>query len=122
MRSRLRTRETAEEGRLKEDWGSLMWLVGQALGNSKEMTFGRVVIKRGKSNPRHRHRNCEEILYLLKGRLEHSIGGEKVALRAGDVLVVPAGVMHNAVNIGHGDADMIVAYSSGVREFELETT
>jgi hypothetical protein len=34
--------------------------------------------------------------------------------------VIPAGVFHNALSIGDSDADMIVAYSSGTREFEVE--
>jgi oxalate decarboxylase/phosphoglucose isomerase-like protein (cupin superfamily) len=41
-------------------------------------------------------------------------------MNAGDTLVVPPGIMHNAVNIGEGDADMIVAYSSGTRDFHPE--
>ncbi|HIG45791.1 MAG TPA: hypothetical protein EYQ20_04975 [candidate division Zixibacteria bacterium] len=42
-------------------------------------------------------------------------------MTAGDTLVLPAGVMHNAVSKGDMDADMIVTYSSGERDFRLET-
>ncbi|MHC4714265.1 MAG: cupin domain-containing protein [Planctomycetota bacterium] len=93
---------------------------GGAVGNAQGLTLGRVVIRKGQSNPRHAHSNCEEALYLLAGRLEHTVGGEKVTLEAGDTLVIPAGVFHNALSIGDSDADMIVAYSSGTREFEVE--
>jgi mannose-6-phosphate isomerase-like protein (cupin superfamily) len=48
------------------------------------------------------------------------MGDKKVVLSAGDTLVVAAGVSHNAVSIGDVDADMIVAYSSGARDFVLE--
>jgi len=102
------------------DWGSLRWLAGREIGNARGVMVGRVVIKPGKSNPRHRHANCEEVLYLLSGRLDHTIGGEHVTMKAGDTITVPAGVHHNAVNIGEEDADMIVVYSAGAREFELE--
>ena len=102
------------------DWGSLRWLAGREIGNAQGVMVGRVVIKPGKSNPRHGHANCEEVLYLLSGRLDHTVGDEHVILGPGDTITVPAGVYHNAVNIGEDDADMIVVYSAGTREFELE--
>ncbi len=64
--------------------------------------------------------NCEEALYLLTGRLEHFVGAESVLLEAGDTLVVPAGRPHHARCIGDEAADMIVAYSSGSRDFRKE--
>ena len=106
--------------KIVEDWGSLNWLASQKLGNAEGVTIGRVVIKKGCCNPRHIHNNCEEVLYLLAGKLEHTMGDKKVILNAGDTLTVAAGVPHNAVSIGEVDADMIVAYSSGVRDFVLE--
>ena len=110
--------DEAEAGRITEDWGSLRWLAGKRVGNASGLTLGRVIIKPGRSNPPHRHPNCEEALYLLKGRLRHFMGGEEVILEAGDTLVVDASVPHYAVNIGEEDADMIVAYSAGERGFE----
>ncbi|HZP83468.1 MAG TPA: cupin domain-containing protein [Chthonomonadaceae bacterium] len=111
----------AAAARIEEEWGSLTWLANQKIGNADGLTLGRVVIRQGQSNPRHAHFRCEEALYLLRGRLEHSLGDRKVILEAGDTLTIPAGVFHNAVNIGAEDADMIVAYSSGIRDFVLET-
>ncbi len=108
----------AASARIDESWGSLAWLAGKKVGNAQGLTLGRVVIKAGMSNPPHRHPNCEEALYLLKGRLRHFVGVEEVVLEAGDTLVVGAGSSHYAVNIGDEDAEMIVAYSSGERGFE----
>lgn len=119
-RSLYAAREAAA-ARIEAEWGSLTWLANQQIGNTDGLTLGRVVIERGKSNPRHAHLRCEEALYLLRGRLEHSLGDRKVVLEAGDTLTIPAGVFHNAVNIGEEDADMIVAYSAGTRDFVLET-
>jgi mannose-6-phosphate isomerase-like protein (cupin superfamily) len=48
------------------------------------------------------------------------MGDEKVILEAGDTLVVAPYVAHHATNIGNENADMIVAYSSGERDFHLE--
>lgn len=112
--------QDAQMQRRDENWGSLLWLANGELGNADGLTLGRVVIKRGQSNPRHRHPNCEEVLYLLGGELQHTLGDETFTLRAGDTLSIPAGVWHNAVSGGEQDADMIVVYDSAQREFELE--
>lgn len=115
----LTTNETAEKT-VSEDWGTLIWLASGELSRS-DITVGRVLIKQGKANPRHCHDNCEEVLYLLQGKLRHSFGDETVDMAAGDTLVLGPGVMHNAINIGDTDADMIVVYSSGQRDFRKET-
>ena len=101
-------------------WGSLQWLAGKGQNNSVGLTLGRVVIKAGHENPRHAHRNCEEILYLEKGELCHSVENDTVVMNPGDVLSVPAGLFHNARSIGADDAVMIVAYTSAERDFVLE--
>ncbi len=113
-------RETIAQGTDPMKWGSLSWLASTALTGTTGLTIGRVVIKAGASNPRHSHPNCEEILYLLAGEIEHSIGDDVVHLRAGDALVVRADVFHNAVSIGQVDADMMVIFSSGDRQFTPE--
>ena len=101
-------------------WGSISWMISGSLGNSGTMTFGRVVIKAGHSNPRHAHTNCDEILYLLSGVLEHTYGDEKVVMKAGDSISVPKNIVHNATALGGEDAVMIVAYSSAYREMIKE--
>jgi len=111
---------TAEQNRRREAWGNLLWLAGRNQTNATGLTLGRVLIKKGASNPRHAHFNCEEVLYLLSGELEHTVGPDSVRLRAGDTLTVPAGMFHSARSVGDGDADMIVAYSSVDRDFILE--
>ena len=120
MSHRVRTVTDADAARIDEPWGSLCWLASLPIGNVDGVTVGRVVIEAGCSNPRHSHSNCEEVLYLLKGRLEHSVGDDAVILEAGDTLSMPASVPHNATALGDDDADMIVVYSSGRRDFQPE--
>lgn len=100
------------------DWGEICWMVSGARGNSGTMTFGRVVIKSGRSNPAHSHGNCEEVLYLVAGKLEHRVGQESFIMEAGDTLMVPKGVAHRAHALGHEDAVMVVAYSSAERQIQ----
>ena len=115
----IRTR--SEQQDIHEDWGSLTWLAGTQYGNADGLVLGRVVLKAGMSNPRHRHPKCEEVLYMLKGRIVHSLGNESYTLSAGDTMTIPAGVFHGARCISNEDADMIVAYSEGIRMFEKES-
>ncbi len=77
-------------------WGRLVLGAAGSLGNSSSMTFGRVTIRAGMSNPRHRHPNCDEILHVLSGRLEHSLGDELFVMEAGDTISIPEGVRSQA--------------------------
>lgn len=120
MRCQLRSKDKTDTETIMEDWGALTWLASDELTGS-DVTVGRVVIKPAQSNPRHCHDTCEEVLYLLKGQLMHSFADESIEMTAGDTIVVPPGVMHNAINTGDTDADMIVAYSKGNRDFRKET-
>ncbi|MBC8101054.1 MAG: cupin domain-containing protein [Cytophagales bacterium] len=101
-------------------WGRIVWLVSRSLGNSSTMTFGRVTINAGAANPRHRHPNCDEILHLVSGRLEHSLGEERFLMEPGDSISIPTGIYHNARALGDSDAQMVIAFSSADRETEGE--
>ena len=110
----------AAAAQVVEDWGCLTWLASAALLGTSAQTLGRVVIRKGAHNPRHRHNRSEEVLYLLSGRLRHTVGDASVIVEPGDTLRIPAGVFHNAFSIGQVDADMIVAYPTSERDFEPE--
>ena len=114
------TGSESEAERQETSWGALQWLASAEIGNAAGLTLGRVTIKTGESNPRHCHQICEEVLYLLCGRLVHTLGDASFTLEAGDTISVPAGVFHNATSVGAEDAEMIVAYSSAARDFVLE--
>ena len=103
------------------DWGQIEWLISGAQGNSQTMTFGRVTIKAGHANPRHQHPNCDEILHLLSGTIEHSLRDEKFIMQAGDSISIPTGVFHNARTISVEDAVMLIAFSSPDRQTVSES-
>jgi quercetin dioxygenase-like cupin family protein len=70
----------------------------------------RVDIDPGQSAPNHRHPG-EEIIYVIEGTLEYQLQGKPpVTLKAGDVLFVPAGVVHSAKNVGQGNAAELGTY------------
>ncbi len=64
----------------------------------------------GVAFPRHAHPG-EEIVYVLEGALEYSLDGKPpVTLKAGEVLFIPAGGVHEVRNVGSGKATELATY------------
>ena len=97
-------------------WGHLAWYVSRELNNSDTMTVGEAVIKPGQENPRHFHPNCDEVLHVLKGHILHTMGDKSVEMNEGDTVSIPAGVHHNAKNIGTENAVLAISFSSADRQ------
>jgi quercetin dioxygenase-like cupin family protein len=75
----------------------------------REVVQVRVDFDPGYVAPRHTHPG-EEIIYVIEGSLEYEIGGKSTRVKAGDVLFVPAGVVHTAKNIGQGNGAELATY------------
>lgn len=107
----------AENRKIEEhEWGRLEWFASGEQG-STAMTIGQCIIKPGCSNDRHFHPNCEEILYVLEGEIEHTYtDGKTIKLKKGDTIIIPANVMHNATNIGKTDSVTAIAFSAAFRK------
>ena len=76
----------------------------------REVIQTRVDFAPGAVAPRHMHPG-EEIVYVLKGTLEYHLEGQPTArLNAGDVLFVPYGKPHSAVNVGLEPASELATY------------
>jgi quercetin dioxygenase-like cupin family protein len=70
----------------------------------------RVDIDPGVTAPAHKHPG-EEIIYVLEGMIEYDVEGKApVTLKTGDVLFIPAGVVHSAKNVGTGNAGELATY------------
>jgi len=64
----------------------------------ERMMLAHVYLKKGSIVPRHAHEN-EQLTYILEGALRFSIGpegSEQIIVRAGEVLVIPSNVPHQA--------------------------
>ena len=71
----------------------------------------RVGFAPGVTAPRHSHPG-EEIVYVIEGVIEYRLDGQApVTLKAGEVLFVPAGVIHAAKNVGDGAAAELATYA-----------
>jgi quercetin dioxygenase-like cupin family protein len=75
-----------------------------------EMVQVRVDFAPGVTFPPHSHPG-EEIVYVIEGVLEYRVEGKPpVTLKAGEVLFIPAGVVHGVTNVGGGNAAELATY------------
>ena len=76
----------------------------------REVIQVRVDFDPGYVSPRHTHFG-EEIIYVLEGTLEYQVEGKPTATyKAGDVLLVPAGAVHTAKNVGARNGAELATY------------
>jgi quercetin dioxygenase-like cupin family protein len=75
----------------------------------------------GWSLPPHRHASEAETIHVLAGRFEMEVDGQRVTLRPGDTVHVPAGVTHSGGNIGKETGKRVVIFTpAGIDGFFLE--
>jgi quercetin dioxygenase-like cupin family protein len=70
----------------------------------------RIDFAKGSKFGKHSHPG-EEVIYVLEGEIEYEVEGkEPVTLKAGDVLFIPAGVVHAAQNKGNTKSAELATY------------
>jgi quercetin dioxygenase-like cupin family protein len=109
----MRTDDYAVE---EHPWGRLVWMVSGKLGNSEKLTVGKCFIRPGHANPPHYHPNCDEVLHVVRGRIEHRVDDEYVEMSAGDTISIPSGRMHNARNLGDEETEFVITFNSPDRQ------
>lgn len=78
--------------------------------SGREMIQVRIDFAPSEEFGKHSHPG-EEIIYVMEGLLQYEVEGKPaVALEAGDVLFIPAGVIHSAKNIGSNKAAELATY------------
>jgi len=110
-------RRKVGDGAEATDFGTLQWVVREGDPAGAETTIGLATFSAGKSNVQHIHPNCEEVVYVLDGQVEHTLGAQSTVLQAGDLIVVPRGVPHRLLNRGLDDVRAYIVFSSPDRQF-----
>jgi quercetin dioxygenase-like cupin family protein len=76
----------------------------------REVVQVRVDFAPGVVAPAHNHPG-EEIVYAIEGMMEYRLEGKPpVTLKAGEVLFIPAGTIHEVKNVGSGNAAELATY------------
>ncbi len=70
-------------------------LTRQVLSSSEDIMLVRHVMQVGWQGARHSHPH-EQLVYVIRGRLSFKRGNESFEIAAGDSLIVPGGVDHQA--------------------------
>ena len=114
------TRTVAEDPTVagRPGWEGLhvWWLIGAEETGSKEIVFNVTEFPPGKVHEIHRHPDCEEALYILRGVGLHLSEGEPVRQEEGEVVFIERGEWHGFAN----DSDSpttVVAVFGGVGSY-----
>ena len=111
----------AQDGPLEEfPWGHIRWSMNAELAGSEHLTVGRVEINPRSSNPRHYHPNCDEVVYVVSGRIAHLVDEDWYEMEAGDSIHVPQGVWHQGRNDADEPAILVISYNTGRRQIVVE--
>ena len=65
----------------------------------------------GQEHAAHVHPNQDKLYVVLEGSAEASVGGETMAVAAGDMVFAPAGVPHGMKNTGDANLVVLVVFS-----------
>lgn len=113
--------EAAKQVGSRHGWGSQVWMANRALTGTS-LALARMILTVRQSAEAHRHSNADEVLYSIRGRLAVHAGSETFLLEAADALAIPAGLAHRIENVGTEDAEIILSYSTGNRDYVAEPT
>lgn len=70
--------------------------------------FGRITITKGTQAELHSHPN-EQFILVEKGRASMEVGGKKKVVGPGDMIHIPAGVLHSSKVLGRQDLVFVTA-------------
>lgn len=81
------------------------------LANSKHTQVVIMDVKPGEDIGLEVHPNEDQVLYLLSGKGEVLLNGQKSNFNPGDCVLVPAGTEHNFTTVGDEPMKIITTYS-----------
>lgn len=92
----------------KLDWAGMPWEqvrtgVERKLCNGEKSTVAMHRVGRSAVTAAHAHAE-EQTVYLLAGRLRYDVGDQAIELGAGEILVIPSGVVHRSETISEEPA------------------
>ena len=103
--------------------GEMRRVAGVSLGlvGAQGIHLALAEIPPGKSSTPHRHTNCESAIYVLRGKGRFMVGEDlkkAIEFGPGDFIYVPQNSLHQPVNDGNEEIELIVARNSPVEEVE----
>jgi mannose-6-phosphate isomerase-like protein (cupin superfamily) len=112
--------QVAQHAGTDREWGTQVWLANGALTGAS-LALAHVTVKPHHAAEAHKHANADEVIYAIKSQVTVHVGPETFRLNAGDALTIPGGLTHRIENLGADDAEMILCYSTGHRDYVSES-
>jgi len=101
--------------------GASIRLIARANDTDGRFTVFEQTTPAGWGPPRHVHAKEDEIVYVLDGTYEVSLGDERRTVSAGGCAILPRGIPHGFRNVGETPARFVcVVAPGGLEEFFLE--
>ena len=93
------------------DWGVMRFLSSPRVTGAQRFSAGVAEIAPGGRHPVHSHTDVEEMIYVVSGVGDQSLGDVVHAVKPGDLIHVFPGVEHDTVNTGDEPLRLLVIYS-----------
>ena len=93
----------AAEAFTTKDGSTIRELFGLPTGGTVLQSLAEARLPPGGSTQRHYHAESEEIYFLLEGRAEMELEGERRELGPGEAVAIPPGAWHEIRTLGDAD-------------------
>jgi len=104
------------------DWGVLGWVSNPPNTHNKHLTVLDVELLPGLGHDFHKHPDQEEVIFVIKGKVEQWIGQEMRILGPGDSIYIDADVVHASFNVGDEPASVLAILGPCVGDVGYEVT
>ena len=74
--------------------------IARQIVTGEKAMAGMITLQKGSHVPKHSHES-EQLTYVLEGSLRFLIDGQEILVSAGEVLVIPSWVEHEATAVEH---------------------
>jgi mannose-6-phosphate isomerase-like protein (cupin superfamily) len=109
----------SDEAEVIEGGGLKMTLLADCDATCGRLSTNRTLLKPGRDGPPpHYHATSAESFYMIGGELEVLVGDHVLALREGDLLVVPPYMTHAWAAPAESHADVLIVFTPGLDRFE----
>jgi len=119
--SHLPALSAASDGVTFTMFGASIRLIARATDTDGRFTVFEQTTPSGWGPPRHVHANEDEIVYVLDGTYEMSLGDEQRTVSAGGCAILPRGIPHGFRSVGETPGRFVCVVSpGGFEEYLLE--
>ena len=93
----------AAEAFTTKDGSTIRELFGLPSGGTRHQSLAEARLPAGGSTQRHYHLESEEVYFLLEGRAEMELDGERRELVPGEGVAIPPGAWHEITTLGDSE-------------------